>query len=44
MRKVPSISGYELHIYIEDGKGEDASFFNKKVTITLHFKRFPFVL
>jgi len=35
---------HQLHIYIKDGKGEDASFLNKKVTITLHFKIFQFVL
>jgi hypothetical protein len=34
----------QLYIYRKDGKGEDALFFNKNVTITLHFKRFPFVL
>ena len=34
----------QIHIYIRDDKGQDASFLKGKVTITLHFKKFPFVL
>ena len=33
-----------IHIYIKDNKGQDASFLKGRVTVTLHFKKFPFVL
>lgn len=33
-----------IHIYIKDNKGQEASFLKERVTITLHFKKFPFVL
>ena len=34
----------QIHIYIKDDKGQDASFRKGIVTVTLHFKKFPFVL
>ena len=34
----------QVHIYIKNRKGEKASFLKKKVTITLHLKKFPFVI
>lgn len=33
----------QIHIYIKDSKGKDASFLRKKVSVTLHFKKFPFI-
>lgn len=33
-----------IHVYIKDNKGQAASFLKGKVTVTLHFKKFPFVL
>lgn len=33
-----------IHIYIKDDDGSFASFLRKPVTVTLHFKKFPFVL
>lgn len=33
----------QIHIYIKDENGNDASFFKTKVTVTLHFKKFPFL-
>ena len=32
-----------IHIYIKDENGNDVSFLKKKVTITLHLKKFPFL-
>lgn len=32
----------QIHIYIKDDKGQDASFIKGKVTITLHFKKVSF--
>lgn len=34
----------QIHVYINDSNGQNASFLKGKVTITLHFKKFPFVL
>ena len=33
----------QIHIYIKDENGNDASFLKKKVTVSLHFKKFPFL-
>lgn len=33
----------QIRIYIKDENGNDASFLKKKVTVTLHFKKFPFL-
>ena len=33
----------QIHIYIKDENGNDASFFKKKVTVALHLKKIPFV-
>jgi len=34
----------QIYVYISDCNGQDASFLKDKVTVTLHFKKFPFVL
>lgn len=34
----------QIHIYIKDSTGQEASFLKKKVTVTLHFKKFPFIM
>lgn len=34
----------QIGVYIRDRKDEDCSFLNKDTCITLHFKRYPFVL
>lgn len=33
----------QIHIYIKDKNGDDASFLKRKVSATLHFKKFPFI-
>ena len=33
----------QIRIYIKDENGADASFLKKKVSVTLHFKKFPFL-
>ena len=33
----------QIHIYIKDENGNDASFLKKKVTVSLHFKKIPFL-
>jgi len=34
----------QIHVYIKDWKGNEASFLKSRVNLTLHFKKFPFVL
>ena len=34
----------QMHIYIKDRRGLPATFLKGRVTVTLHFKKFPFAL